>query len=188
MNPLDARPMMGPPPQAEVQSDGTFVISSVMPGRWRLNVSGAPGYLKSVRQGDQEVSPWDFEIGSSAVQLKIVVGTKFAQLQATLSTAATGVEPAFAMLWVANGDPQYQQNFPVNPQGSSGMSVPPGKYYVCAFQAAAPPWFLMQNGAMRKALQSHCETVEAPEAGSVRVQLEVIPATDLKQMLEKIEE
>jgi hypothetical protein len=44
---------------------------------------------------------------------------------------------------------------------------------------------LMQNGALRKALESRCETVEVPEGGSARVQVVLIPAADLKQLLEK---
>jgi len=46
----------------------------------------------------------------------------------------------------------------------------------------------MQNRALRKALESRCETIDAPEGGSARVQLPVIPAADLKQILEKIED
>jgi hypothetical protein len=47
---------------------------------------------------------------------------------------------------------------------------------------------LTQNGALRKALESRCETVDAPEGGSARVQVPLIPAADLKQLLEKVEQ
>jgi hypothetical protein len=187
MNPLDGRPMMQQPPQAEVQSDGTFILNSVLPGRWRLNLNGVPGYVKSVRRGDQEVSPWDLDIGSSSVELKVVVGTKFAQVEAALAAAGGGGAQITGFLWPGSGDPNFSQNFPLNPQGPSGMSVPPGRYYACAF-GAAQPWMLMQNPALRKALESRCEAVDAPEGGRVRVQVPVIPAADLKQLLEKIEE
>jgi hypothetical protein len=187
MSPLEGRPMMGPPPQAEVQSDGTFLINSIMPGHWRLNVNGMPGYVKSVKQGDQEASPWDLEIGSSASQLKVVVGTKYVQIEATLSASMVGAEQIAGTLWAADGDPSFLQNFSLNAQNSSTIRVPPGKYHVCAF-ATAQPWMLMQNRTLRRALESRCETVEAPEDGRARVQLPVIPAADLKQMLEKIEE
>jgi hypothetical protein len=63
---LDTQPF-GPPPQAEVQSDGSFVTSA-SPGRWRLQVSGAPGYVKSVTLGDQEVSAASLEIGAAHTQ------------------------------------------------------------------------------------------------------------------------
>jgi hypothetical protein len=158
-----------------------------MPGHWRLLVNGAPGYIKSVQQGDQDVPPWDIEIGPSPVQLKIVVGTKFAQIDAALAAGPAGTEPASALIWSANGDPQFQQNIGLNQQGRSRISVPPGKYRACAF-AMMQTGALMQNRALRKAVESHCETVEATEEGVTQVQLPLIPAADLKQLLEKIEE
>ena len=187
INPLEGRPMMGPQPQAAVQSDGTFILNSVMPGHWRLHVNGAPGYVKSVKQGDQDVTPWDLEIGTSPVQLKIVIGTKFAQVEASLSAPAPGIEPISAVLWPANGDPGFQQTLGMNPQSPTTISLPPGRYYVCAF-ATAQPWMVMQNGALRKALESHCETVDAAEGGAARAQVPLIPAADLQQLAEKIDQ
>jgi hypothetical protein len=188
MSPIDGRPMMQREPQSKLQSDGTFVISSVTPGRWRLFLGGVQGYIKSVQQGGQEANPWDVEIGSSPSQLKILVGTKFAQVEATLSTSASGGDQISGMLWAASGDPNFQQNFSLNAQNSTTtLNVPPGKYHVCAF-ATAQPWVLMQNRTLRSALESRCEAVDAPEAGTARVQVPVIPVADLKQILEKIEE
>ncbi len=46
----------------------------------------------------------------------------------------------------------------------------------------------MQNGALRKALESRCETVDASEGGSARVQLPIILAADLQQLFEKIDQ
>jgi carboxypeptidase family protein len=187
MNPIDGRPMMQPPPPAKVQSDGTFVINSVTPGHWRLFLGGVQGYIKSVQQAGQEATPWDLEIGSSPSQLKILVGAKYAKVEATLSASTDGAGQIAGMLWAADGDPNFQQGFSLNQQNSSTLQVPPGKYHVCAV-AIAQPWVLMQNRALRKALESRCETVDAPADGSARVQLPVIPAADLKQILEKIED
>ena len=187
MNPVEGMLMIGPPPQTEVKSDGTFTFNSVLPGHWRLNVNGAPGYVKSVRQGDQDVTPWDLEIGPSGSQLKIVIGTKWPQVVATLAAPAAGSEPISAMLWAANGDPQSVRNIGLTPQGPSRVSVPPGKYYACAF-AAVQARVLMQNLALRKALESRCATLEATEEADANVQLPLIPAADLKQLMEKIEE
>jgi hypothetical protein len=187
VNPLGGWSMMGPPPQADVQSDGTFTLNSVTPGRWRLNVNGPPGYVKSVKQGDQDVTPWNLEIGSLTVQLKVVLGTKFAQLEMALAAGPAGTETVSAIIFSADGDPQYQQNIGLNSQGPVKLNVPPGKYRACAF-ALAQPWALMQNHALRKALESRCESVEASEDGIARVQVPLIPAADLKQLLDKIEE
>jgi hypothetical protein len=191
VQPLDRRPLMRPPPQAEVQSDGTFTLNSVVPGHWRLVVNGAPGpgYLKSVTRGDQEVSPIDLEIGPSAAgPLKIVVGTKFAQIDATISTPPSGVEQLFAIFWPANGDPTFRQNLAVNPQGPTTLrNIPPGRYFGCAV-AVSQPWALMQNRALLKALESTCEALDIVEGGRTSVQLRFISAQDLKRLVEKLEE
>jgi hypothetical protein len=186
MNPLESRIRMVPQPQAEVQSDGTFILNSVMPGRWQIYLNGVPGYVKSVQQGDRDVSPWDFETGPSAVQLKIVVGARYARVDVLLAGAA-GSEPISAILWPVSGDPRFQQNVGMISQGPSTISVPPGRYYACAF-ATAQLWVLMQNAELRRALEGRCQTVDAPEGGSARVQVPLIPAADLKQFLEKADQ
>jgi hypothetical protein len=187
MNPLGGPWMMVFQPQTEVQSDGTFIFNSVMPGHWRLFVNGGPGYVKSVKQGDREASPWDLEIGSSPVQLQVVIGTKYTRVEAGLAASAAGSEPISAIIWTASGDPSYQQNFGMSSQTPTTISVPPGRYYACAF-AATQPWMLMQSGALRKAVESRCETVDATEGGRARVQLPLISAADLQQLLEKIDQ
>src|SRR5438552_1819747 len=87
------------------------------------------GYVKSVKQGDQEVSPWDLEIGSSAVQLKVVVGTKYARVEAGLLAPAAGSGPISAILWPASGDPGFRQNFEMISQRPNTINVPPGRYH-----------------------------------------------------------
>ena len=186
MNPLGDQSMI-PPQQTEVQNDGTFALNSLLPGHWRLNVYGPAAYVKSIQRGDQDVPPWDIEIGSSPVQMKVVLGTKFAQLEVAPAAGPTGTDPISAIIFPAGGDPQYQQNIGLNSQGPVKIRVPPGKYRACAF-AGAQAWALMQDRALRKALESHCETVEASEEATAHVQLPVIPASDLKQLLDKIEE
>ena len=186
MNPTDGRGMMGPQPKAEVQSDGTFLFSSVMPGRWRIFVNSVPGYVKSVKLGDREVPPWDIEIESTAVQLKVVVSTRYTRVD-VLSATGAGSEPISAILWPASGDPGFQQNIGMISQSPSTTNVPPGRYYACGF-AVAQPWNLMQSSALRTALESRCEAVDAPEGGSARVQVTPISSADLKEVIEKIDQ
>src|SRR5580704_14302366 len=67
---------------AEVRSDGTFTISSVAPGHWRVSGSGV--FVKSVPQGDRKFSAADIEIGAQpGTPLKIVASTNFASLRVT---------------------------------------------------------------------------------------------------------
>jgi hypothetical protein len=189
VQPSDRQPIMRPPPPAEVQSDGTFTLNSVVPGHWRLVVNGAPGYLKSVTRGDQEVSPIDLEIGAAAAgPLKIVMSTKFAQIDATVSTPTSGVEQLFAIFWPANGDPTFRQNLALDPQGRTTLrNIPPGRYFGCAV-AVAQPWALMGNRALLKALESPCEALDIVEGDHASVQLRFVSAQDLKRLVEKLDE
>ena len=160
---------------AEVRSDGTFAINSVFPGHWRLSVSGV--YIKSVTQGVRPVSAADIEISPrSGPPLQIVVGTKFATLKVTTSSQRPPTGQVFVVFW----DDQDRRFFPVTPDGSGELSahggaitVPPGRYLVCAF-AETQPWMAVAASApgpvLRKALERHCQTVQAAEDGVATVQ------------------
>jgi Carboxypeptidase regulatory-like domain len=187
LNPLEDQYLGGPPPQGEVKSDGSFTLSSVVPGRWRVQVNGVPGYVKSVALGEQEVSGSEVEIGISGARMKIVIGTKFAQFEGTVSALPAGAGPMFGFLWAAAGDSSFQQNFGVDPQGHAALSVPPGRYYVCAI-AAAQPWMVMQNRALRKAMESRCEAVDISEGGHQKIQISLMSFEELKRMIDNLEQ
>ena len=104
-----------------------------------------------------------------------------------LSATGAGSEPISAILWPASGDPGFQQNIGMISQSPSTTNVPPGRYYACGF-AVAQPWNLMQSRALRTALESRCEAVDAPEGGSARVQVTPISSADLKELIEKIDQ
>jgi hypothetical protein len=184
LSPLDQQPM-GPPPQADVQSDGTFSFNSVVPGHWRLFVNGV-AYLKSVTRGDQQVSANDLEIGASGISLKIVLGAKFGQIDATVSDPISSTEPTFGILWSA-GEPRFIQNFALDRQPHQVVGLPPGKYYGCAI-ATGQPAMMLQDYAVRKALESRCAAVELPEGEHASMQMPLISKTDLEQLMEKLDQ
>jgi hypothetical protein len=183
MNLLDGQPL-GPPPQTEVQSDGTFVIYP-SPGHWRLQVNGAPGYLKSVTLGDQEVSATDIEIGPVPAALKIVIGTRNAQVDATITALPADANAVSGMVWSA-GSSEFQQNFSVNAQGKAVVSLPPGRYHVCAI-AVAQPSMLLQNREFRKALEGHCQVVQVSEGDRTNIQIPFVPADEVKQLADSLD-
>jgi hypothetical protein len=179
---LDTQPF-GPPPQAEVQSDGSFVTSA-SPGRWRLQVNGAPGYVKSVTLGDQEVSAASLEIGAAPGTLKIILSTKYSQVDATVAASPADAQQVYGMLWSpTNGD--LQQSMPANPQGSMTFNVPPGRYIACA--TAVQPFSWLQNRDLKKALEGQCQSVEVPAEGRARVQMPFVPAGEIKQLVDRLE-
>ena len=184
LNPLGSQVFFGPSPQAEVKSGGTFVFDSLLPGRWRVQLGG-PGYVKSVAVGDQETAGDEIEISASAASLKIVISTKFAQLAVSASPLPLGPGSLTGVAWSATS--QMQQNFGFDSQGAATLSVPPGRYHVCGF-AAAQPWQALQNRELRKALESHCETVDLSEGGPQKVQISAIPSEELKRIIDGLDE
>ena len=183
MNPLDGQPL-GPPPQVELQSDGTFVINA-SPGHWRLQVNGAPGYLKSVTLGDQEVSATDIEIGSAGAALKIVIGTKNAQVDASITALPADANPVFGILWSTGGS-EFQQSFQVNAQGKATLSVPPGRYRACTI-ALPQPSVLLQNRDFRKVLEGQCPALEVSEGDRTSIQIPFVPADEVKRLADSLD-
>jgi hypothetical protein len=183
LNPAGNQPMFRPPPQGEVKSDGTFVLESVIPGHWYVQLNG-PGYVKSVTLGDREISGDEIEITAAAAPLKIVVGTKYTQLAVSASPPPAGAGPLTGVAWAATSS--IQQNFGLDSQGMGNLSVPPGRYHVCGL--VAQPWMVMQNRALRKALESRCETVDVLEGGPQKVQISLISSEELKRIVDSLDE
>ena len=181
--PVDAQPA-GPPPQTEVQSDGTFVISA-SPGQWRLQVSSGLGYLKSVTLGDQEVSPSSLDIGSAPGALKIVMGTKNTQVDASVAGLPSDAQQISGLIWSATGAAA-QQNFPVNSSGSGTINLPPGRYFACAI-AGVQPFMLLGNPDFRKALERPCPPVDVPADSRTSIQVPFIGADEIKRLAESLE-
>jgi len=183
---------------AEVRSDGTFTIGSVIPGHWRWSAVGA--FIKSVTRGEREVSAADIEIGAQAgPPLKIVAGTNFATVRVTASGQPPSTEGILVFWWIDGGPDgpmfpvtgDHSGNLP--PQGGA-IGVFPGRHLVCAF-VGSQPWMTFRPrsssyfGALRSALESHCQTVEVFEGGETTVQAEQAPpisAEDVKRLTEKL--
>jgi hypothetical protein len=180
--PTDEQPV-GQPPRAEIKDDGTFSLSA-SPGHWRIRVNGAAGYIKSITAGEQAVSPGAVEIGTAPVSLKIVYGTKNAQVDATVSGLPANPGAVYGILW--SSDLDVQQNVQASPQGPTqfNFNVPPGKYYVCATTSIQP----LSDRAFRNALASHCSSIEVAEGSShSSVQVPFLPIEDLKRVAEGLE-
>jgi hypothetical protein len=185
LNPVGNVMIFRPPPQAEVKSDGAFVLESVIPGRWRVQLNGGPGYVKSVAVGDRETAGDEVAITAAAAPMKVVIGTKYAQLAVSASPLPAGASLLTGIAWAETSGSQ--SNFGLDSQGMGTVSVPPGRYHVCGL-VDVQPWMVMQNRALRKGLESRCATVDALEGGPQTVQISPISSEELKRIADSLDE
>jgi hypothetical protein len=117
------------------------------------------------------------------------MGTKTAQIEGTLG-GAMDAQPLWVMLIPEDMD---RVKFggvlstQANLDGRFSLSgIAPGRYRACAF-AGLPAWVIQQHPKILKVLVDRGTAVDLAEGASVRVQPQMIPAEDLKQMLQEFE-
>lgn len=187
--PLDS-PMYNQTPFAKVEKDRTFSFSGVTPGRWRLQVNGSTGYIKSLIVGDRPVSPHGFHIGpGSGGVMRIVMGAKSAQIEGTV----TGTKPdGAANLWVIavpdDLDRIAEGGMSVAPVDGGGHftmpGIEPGKFRLYAF-GGIEPWAMQQNPGALKALESRGVQVDLEEGTKATAEVQIIPIAELLQAIQE---
>lgn len=191
LTPLDAE-NAGPAPTTKVEKDGTFSISGILSGRWRLEVVGAAGYLKSLSLGGQEVSATAFTVAPGAGgEMRIVMGTKMAQVEGTID----GVLPAEAgSAWVvlAPEDAAAIAKAPlytsVDRAGRFHMSgLSPGRYRLYALAGPAALTAFRQNPRVLQVIALRGKSLDVEPGGRATVELNVMPVEELAQALQEIE-
>lgn len=185
-------PFYGQAPFAKVDKDRTFELSGVMPGRWRLQLENAMGYVKSFTVGDRPASPHGFNIGpGSGGAMRIVMGAKLAQIQGTV----TGTKPEGATnLWLmaAPEDPDRIAEGSISFTSVEGVGhftlagIEPGKYRLYAF-AGIEPSAMQQNPGVLKALESRGVQVELEEGAQATTEVQIIPIGELLQAIQEQE-
>jgi hypothetical protein len=173
----------GSPAQAEINKDGTFTLAGVMPGHWRLMLSGL-GYVKSLSLAGQQVSPYDFQIPPGATgPLQVLIGIKMAYINVTVTGLSTGGQ-ASVLIFPEDLD-RLGAGLERVAMGGSELGVgglPPGRYRLLATDAPNP-WILQQRPDLLKAIESSTQAIDVPEGGHVSATLEVIPREELLRVL-----
>ncbi len=192
LTPLDAG-NAGPAPEAKMEKDGTFSISGMLPGRWRLELGGAAGYLKSLSVGGQEVSAAAFTIVPGAGgEMRIVMGTKMAQLEGSVD----GIRPEEAGgAWIVLAPEESNtiavgslRNGSIDRAGRFHMSgLAPGRYRLYALASAAAWTALRQNPRVLQVIALRGKSVDLEAGGHATVQVSVMPVEELAQALQEIE-
>lgn len=169
---------------AQVQKDGTFAVPGVLPGKWKLWINGIPGYIKSVSLNDQDVVGANLDIPrGGGGKLKVIVGTKWAAVDGTLSSDSTTAGPVTGMLWPDEVNVQQQtQTFGMDEHHHFKVNVAPGHYHACGVTGSQPPWMLLQDATLLKKMESKCVAFEVTEGGRTTIQLPSISSEDLETL------
>jgi len=129
-------------PNAATKDDNTFSLTSVSPGRFRVNVfSMAEGmYLKSIRFGDQDVLREGLTLppGSGTTPLEITLSANAATLEGTVQSADGKPAPSVTITLIPDPPaPDRTDLYKQNNTDQNGQftikSIAPGKYRVYAW-------------------------------------------------------
>lgn len=186
LTPMD-EPMFTRQLQAQVDKDGAFTLSGVLPGRWRLFVS-MPGYLKSASLAGQPVAPGGFQIAAGAGgPLRIVMGSQMVEVHVEVAGAPPDRQVS-AVIFPEDTDRLGAGLERVGSSMGTGRiefgTLAPGRYRVFALDSPNP-WSILQRPDWLKALQSHSAALDVPERGPVDTTVEMIPRDELMRVLEE---
>ncbi|MCU1260962.1 MAG: hypothetical protein JWO80_3847 [Bryobacterales bacterium] len=147
---VSLQPIDGPAinvPNASTTDDDTFILTSVFPGRFRVNVSSLPEglYLKAIRFGDQDVleSSLTLPPGGGSTPLEITLGANAATLAGSVVNAEG--KPAPSAIVTLIPDPPAPDRSDLYKQSNTDQdgrftiqSIAPGKYHVYAWNDLEP--------------------------------------------------
>src|ERR1017187_2570341 len=184
--PMDG-PFFVPQPRAQLDKDGAFTLTGVLPGRWRLIVS-VPGFAKSVSLAGQPVSPDGFQVGAGAAgPLRIVMGSKLADVHVEVAGAAPDRQVS-AVIFPEDSDRLGAGLERAGSAMGTGRievgAMPPGRYRVFAIDSPNP-WPILQRPDWLKALENRSAAIDVPEGGRVSTTVETIPRDELMRALEE---
>ncbi|HXN49162.1 MAG TPA: carboxypeptidase-like regulatory domain-containing protein, partial [Bryobacteraceae bacterium] len=185
LEPLNSLPFPRPP-QAHVNKDGTFTVTGLTPGRWRLLLWGGP-YIKSLAIGERDASPFGFDLApGTAGPIHILASGKTGQVQAAVSATFAG-EPINFLLVPAEPERLDGGLVRASPGGTGQamlQGVVPGRYRLYAFNAP-PQWNLQELPEVLGALENRAQLIEVGEGQTVQVTAEPIEASQLKEALDE---
>lgn len=192
--PLDSTPMMGPVSVAKFAPDGTFTIENVSPGKYFVQTAAPQGtYLRSVRFGSAEIQGKELDLSSGVGgQLEVIYRYGPAEVSGTVQSEQAGsgavearsVPPAQILLVpdVLNADGSGTLFGNSDNTGAYTVSqVPPGHYRAYAFERLDTEQ--LQNPDVLKQLESVGQNIEVKENEKKQIQLALISADALVQVL-----
>jgi hypothetical protein len=170
---------------AAVAADGTFVVTSVPPGRFRIStVSGLPPdyYIADVRQNAMSVFDSGFDIDSRIPDpIEIVVSSGAGVVEGIVEESPMKIAAGAVVALVP--DPKRFENralFSSTTSDAAGRfvfrGVAPGDYRLFAWESTPPNAY--QNANFIRKYEGRARVVHVGQGGTARAELTVIPALE----------
>jgi hypothetical protein len=118
------------------EADDSFTLSKLQPARYRVEVRGVSGFVKSLRAGDTEVEGniLDLRNGSPGA-LTVTLSSNFCEISGTVSDTNGPVSDAQLVLLPVD-DPSNVRFARSDTTGAYKFRTPPGKYKLAAVEEA----------------------------------------------------
>lgn len=168
-----------------VETNGTFAVPSVPPGRFRIGaISGLPPefYIADVRQNAMSVFDSGFDIDSRNTEpIEIIVSNGAGVVDGIVAEGP--VKPAAGALVALVPDAKRFENralFATATADTSGKfvlrGIAPGDYRLLAWESTPPNAY--QNANFIRKYEANAKLVHVGPGGSVHAELTVIPAAE----------
>ena len=184
--------MMGAPPPAKFEPDGTFSIENVLPEKYTIGTNPPQGtYLASVVYGSSDILGKALDLsGGVGGEINVTFRYGAAEVDGSIKQApgadtASRTPPSGQVLLVPevmNADGSGSHFGSTDTSGSFTLKqVPPGRYKAYALEELN--FGEVQNPEFRKALESKATDVQVKENDKLQIQLPLISSEELRQLL-----
>jgi hypothetical protein len=179
--------------QSETTDTGLVTIKNVYPGKYEVSVQNLPtgAYVQSVNYGNQDVFHQLLDLsGGAGGELQITLRYGVGEIDGTLvpqDNSPDANKKPNAIVFVIPENPdihEYYQSEPDQNQAFSEKELPPGAYRVVAVEGLNP--MSLGNPDLRKELASRGTEIELKENEKKRIQLPVVTAADVQQIMARL--
>jgi hypothetical protein len=188
LTPLDGIDWLGPRAGEVNAQDGTFRISGLAPGRWRVRYQSyrGPAWVESMQYGDAPAQDQQIEVGQGAAGvLRLVLGGKLPTVKFELkdppstSTRGTWMIQAVPLVREAGGTQSFVSNgLPGQPNGVNSLA--PGRYYFVALEQS---YGGMANERALELLIRQVEPTEILASGEQTVAVKCLSTDDVQRVV-----
>lgn len=168
-------------PEARVHADGSFLLSGIVPDRFRISLSGVPAswYVKSIHVAGTECPGSVADLPGGDVEIVLSMGT--AKLTGTVRDEDGKTVPGAVVALVSEGTSGLQRTAKSDQNGAFVVrDLAPGAYRVLAWEDLDSEWAF--DPELRRHFDSKAMDVRLVENGHDILELKAIPTEEVAKV------